>query len=126
MVSITHVLASISAERPDAAAIDHISEPVVTPDASANPNRRPMFIDVPAMAMVAGPGVPDAISAAPRISHKLTCSSTSAAERGLDSLQRIGGLGAIRAAGLRHVGPPAPALAAQRLGALLDEVDRVE
>ena len=42
-----------------------------------------------------------------------------AVERGL-------GLGAVRAAGLRHVGPAAAALAAERLGALAHQIDRVE
>ena len=47
-------------------------------------------------------------------------------ERRLDRLERGIGLGAVGAAGLRHVGPAAAALAAQRLGALADQIDGVE
>ena len=39
-----------------------------------------------------------------------------AAHRLLDRRERRVGLGAVGAAGLRHVGPPAAALAAERLG----------
>src|SRR5215218_11522363 len=47
-------------------------------------------------------------------------------ERGLDRLQCGIGFRAVGSAGLGHVGPPAAALAAQRLGALANEIDRVE
>ena len=47
-------------------------------------------------------------------------------ERRLDRLERGIGLGAVRAAGLRHVGPAAAALAAERLGALAHQIDGVE
>ena len=47
-------------------------------------------------------------------------------ERRFDRLQRGLGLGAVRTAGLRHVGAAAAAFAAERLGALLDQIDRVE
>src|SRR6185436_16505271 len=48
------------------------------------------------------------------------------AERGLDRLQCVIGFRAVGPAGLGHVGPPAAALAAQRLGALANEIDGVE
>ena len=41
----------------------------------------------------------------------------------LDRRERGLGLGAVGAAGLRHVGPAAAALAAERLGALAHEID---
>ena len=47
-------------------------------------------------------------------------------ERRLDGGERFRGLGAVGAAGLRHVGPTAAALAAELLGAEPDEIDRVE
>ena len=50
-----------------------------------------------------------------------------AAERGSRSaVERRVGLAAVRAAGLRHVGPAAAALAAERLGALAHQIDGVE
>ena len=49
-----------------------------------------------------------------------------AAERRLDRLERGVGLGAVRAAGLRHVGPAAAALAAEHFGAFAHQIDRVE
>ena len=45
------------------------------------------------------------------------------AERRLDRRERGVGLGAVGAAGLRHVGPAAAALAAERLGALAHQID---
>ncbi len=50
----------------------------------------------------------------------------SSAERGRDRGQRGVGLGAVRPAGLRHVGPAAAALAAQHLGGLAHQIDRGE
>ncbi len=48
-------------------------------------------------------------------------------ERGFDRLERVTGLGAVGAAGLRHVGPAAATLAAQRrLSAFFDQVDGIE
>ena len=47
-------------------------------------------------------------------------------ERRLDRLERRVGLGAVGPAGLRHVGPAAAALAAERLGALAHQIDGVE
>ena len=46
--------------------------------------------------------------------------------RSRDRLQRGVGLGAIGAAGLRHVGTAAAALAAERLGGDAHQIDRVE
>src|SRR5512143_2424531 len=52
--------------------------------------------------------------------------ASSARHRLLDRRQRRLGLGAIGSAGLRHVGPAAAALAAERLGTLAHQFDRVE
>ena len=52
--------------------------------------------------------------------------NTSTAQRRRDGGERRFGLAAVRAAGLRHVGPAAAALAAEHFGALADEIDRVE
>ncbi len=46
--------------------------------------------------------------------------------RSRDRIQRRVGLGAIGTAGLRHVGPPTAALAAERLGGHAHQVDRIE
>lgn len=56
--------------------MDHMSDPVVMPDASANPARRPWAMDVPARANVAGPGLANAISAANRMRGRLMSKST--------------------------------------------------
>src|SRR5262249_61147347 len=58
--------------------------------------------------------------------RKLTLCIPSRPERGLNGGQCGACLRAIGTAGLRHIGPPAAALAAQRLGALADEIDCVE
>ena len=50
----------------------------------------------------------------------------SGCERGRDGVERRGGLRAVGAAGLRHVGAAAAALAAERLGATAHQLDRVE
>src|SRR5437764_8181344 len=55
----------------------------------------------------------------------LVCAS-GAGHRLLDRRQRRVRLGAIRPAGLRHVGPAAAALAAERFGTLAHQFDRVE
>lgn len=43
--------------RPKAAEVDQNKDPVKTPAAKYPPKRRPWFIDVPAIARVAGPGL---------------------------------------------------------------------
>ena len=48
-----------------------------------------------------------------------------AGHRRFDGIERRTCLGAVRSAGLRHVRPPAPALAAQRFGRDAHEIDRV-
>src|SRR5512138_369932 len=65
----------MTALRPAAAAIDQASDPVVTPAASASPERRPEAMEVPAMASVAGPGLAVAISAASRMRARFTSPS---------------------------------------------------
>ena len=51
--------------------VDQMSEPVVTPAATARPHHRPDDIDVPAIASVAGPGLALATSAASRTVRRL-------------------------------------------------------
>ena len=57
---------------------------------------------------------------------RVLCARSIAAERRLDRGERGVRLGAVGPAGLRHVGPPAAALAAERLGALAHQIDGVE
>ena len=70
-ISAIQALANMTAPRPRAADVDQISEPIVTPDATASPHHRPDDIDVPAIASVAGPGLALATSAARRIVRRL-------------------------------------------------------
>src|SRR3546814_15825795 len=67
---LTQALASSAAPSPKAAAVDQTSEPVRIPAATVRPYLRPDFIEVPAMASVAGPGLAEASSAAARISGR--------------------------------------------------------
>ena len=70
-ISAIQALANITAPRPSAADVDQMSEPVVTPDATASLLHRPDDIDVPAIASVAGPGLALATSAARRMVRRL-------------------------------------------------------
>ncbi len=57
------------------------------------------------------------------MAHREALEAVLAREAGFDGFERVAGLGAVGAAGLRHVGTSAAALAAERLGARLDEID---
>ena len=60
------------APSPIAADTDHNQEPVVIPAAIAKPLRRPLLIEAPAIASVAGPGLAVEINAANIINGRLT------------------------------------------------------